>query len=944
MMVQWLHKPGSIVAMLIGVLSVTANLRLALGDEIARPTAANNDAVPGLNVAVPGIECALIGGRAAQDFTFRLVVEVKVENETNETITVAREQFQLLINGEPAEISSVDAHPTFPRSELQPGKRAEGWVGFGAIPYDGREPAMILRLQVPSRQPVDISLNDEIRRQSAFQQTRLGPEGCLLQISTNRNLDVLSIWPVATIMETAAREKIGRVLFSSARETPPVVVEEFKLWLSSMIDASAAANDPNMRFLPRVSPPFPQSDFRFQQISIGGLNEAANRQYVFNRNAVVVLPSAEAAVASLLIPVYRRVSAEAAVADLGSENPGVRRAAMAGAVDRLTPDQAETIINEALLGSPELQAEIAGYLNLIPGSRSVEILRVLSESSHPLVSTVALRSLIRSLDPTAEKAMTELWQAGGGKPDLRRQILAAIIELNSERWTSLVAGYVAEQVARSAVSTGTMNVDNDSLSAPEIEEVPDSVSRTPQPGSGDRHLIASALNFLQEQGHAGTLEALRSHLLQISDAGLQDLALTALVRTGDPVDDSLIRQCLDQRIRAGAITDSIRQAVAQLPSPQWTESLLKDVKSGLDAANQPLSAQALLRCASAGQLDQIIDEFESLPPSAKQQTLRHLVLLDHPRWKSLAQKLIEMPLHSTPENNTTSRSIARSLATETVQLLAVDGSEEAIAMLTSRLETAVQEIGSATDVPIENRMFVHRLIETVALFAHPECRRCLNRVARCENQDLRDKAIRQMQDAMRRSPAIQMLAQRQLQATRKEFKLEDNEETIAFLSDCIEQDPYLPEMYIRRSSILMHLNRFEETMDDLKIADRLSPENMDVVSMIALCKVRLGDTEAGLKHAEELVVTAPRDLSSLYNGACSYSRAIENANVTDEQKKRYGDRAIELLRLTIATNFGDFEHLQNDEDLVAIHTHPAWAAVVEETMKMSEENAKRQPE
>ena len=127
-------------------------------------------------------------------------------------------------------------------------------------------------------------------------------------------------------------------------------------------------------------------------------------------------------------------------------------------------------------------------------------------------------------------------------------------------------------------------------------------------------------------------------------------------------------------------------------------------------------------------------------------------------------------------------------------------------------------------------------------------------------------------------------------------------------------------------------------MSDLKIGDRLSPENMDIESMIALCQVRLGDTESGLKYAEKLVVTAPGDLSSLYNGACSYSRALENSNVSDEQKKRYGDRAIELLRLTIATEFSDFEHLQKDEDLVAIHSHPEWSAVVEETKKMHADN------
>ena len=54
--------------------------------------------------------------------------------------------------------------------------------------------------------------------------------------------------------------------------------------------------------------------------------------------------------------------------------------------------------------------------------------------------------------------------------------------------------------------------------------------------------------------------------------------------------------------------------------------------------------------------------------------------------------------------------------------------------------------------------------------------------------------------------------------------------------------------------------------------------------------------------------------------------------------------AIELLRLTIAINFDDFEHLQNDEDLVALHTHPEWSAVVEETKKVYAEKHEKPQE
>ena len=142
-------------------------------------------------------------------------------------------------------------------------------------------------------------------------------------------------------------------------------------------------------------------------------------------------------------------------------NPGIRRAAMAGAADRLTPEEAEVIIDEALQGSPELQMEVAGYLNLIPGPKSVKALRVLSESSHPQVSGTALRSLIRSLDPAAETAMTELWHSSNSRPEMQNQILSAIIQLNGERWTSLVAGYVAEKLQDAATGAKTsVNVDD----------------------------------------------------------------------------------------------------------------------------------------------------------------------------------------------------------------------------------------------------------------------------------------------------------------------------------------------------------------------------------------------------------------------------------------------------------------------------------------------------
>lgn len=947
-----------LASLLVGILSsqCARHGHAAQQDDETEVTAVEKSH-PALKVKIIDVEAAL-DARNQPTYTLSLIIAVNVENTSDHAITIAREQFQLLLNDAPAEIGSVGAHPSFSRTTLEPGKSAEGWVGFGSIAYDGKEPSMVLRWQAPEADAnvdaatpkrADINLNEELRRQSDYKLSRLGPEDCLLQIATNRNLDVLAIWPVADLLKTSAKENVSRILFSSTTDKRLVIHEEFNIWLSAMIDPSVVMNDPNLRFGQRPTPPFPKLEIKFQQILLGGFKEAINRQYGLNRRPIVVSETVEAAIVQALTPVYRHVATEIAVADLQNSNPGVRRAAMAGAVDRLTPEQAEIIIDEALRGSPELQLEVAGYLNLIPGARSVETLRILSDSADPKVSVVALRSLISSLDPSAETAMTELWRASHEKPEKQNQILSAIIQLNSERWTSLVAGYVAERIQKAGSGAGS--VESTEASAPLVEvdeyDPPDAVGGGNRMVGNQTSLMGSALAFLRAQGHAGTLEVLRQHLLKIGDPGLQDIALASLVEARDPADDAMLRECLDLRIRSKTISDSIRTAIVQLPSSQWTEILLEDLKSEKALPNPPLAAQAMLRCASAGQLDHVIDNFDTLSTPAKQQTLRHLAMLDHSRWKPLAKNLIDIPMQNMTNLNTTYRAMLRSIMAETIQLLTIDASEESITMLTERLAKAVAEIGDAEEIPIENRMFAHSLIEKVSMFAHPECRRCLNRIARCDNKDLRDKAVRQIQDAMRRSPAIQMLAMRLNNLPNppnQTRRLDDNEETVDFYEECIELDPYLTEMYVRRASVLMHLSRFEETMSDLKIASKLSPENMDVESMIALCQIRLGETEAGLKYAEELVVMAPRDVSSLYNGACSYSRALENSNVTEEQKKKYGDRAIELIRQTIATEFEDFEHLQTDEDLVAIHSHPEWQAVVDETKKMYDQLRKRPPE
>ena len=134
-------------------------------------------------------------------------------------------------------------------------------------------------------------------------------------------------------------------------------------------------------------------------------------------------------------------------------------------------------------------------------------MRILSDSSHPQVSRTALRSLIGSLDPAAEIAMTELWLSSTSKPEMQNQILIAIIELSAERWTSMVAGYVAGKIqdAASGVTTlGDVAEDTTALPQPTYLAPSDPFSLVRQSAPNQHSLMGFAIAFLRQQRHAAS--------------------------------------------------------------------------------------------------------------------------------------------------------------------------------------------------------------------------------------------------------------------------------------------------------------------------------------------------------------------------------------------------------------------------------------------------------
>jgi tetratricopeptide (TPR) repeat protein len=861
-------------------------------------------------IEVLELESSLQLGSDRNNYSMRLGMRITVSNDGGSPLLVERGQFRLLVHGksvEPTLPGLPETSPSLEKSTLEPMATTEGWIWFSNILFNGQEPPLTLRW-VPKDESagtvvadeteqrtkerdrengepqnidsgcVDINLNKVLRELGRVEMTTLGAGEALQVISVHRNLDMLMAWTVASELQKIAGNGTGRVVFTSTPETRAVVMEEFIAWLSTM----ASSPDGKANSILTASP-LPKTRVVFQHISMAGFRESAHRPFRVGRRSVQLYRSVDDAVCAALTPLYRFVPVEQALLDLRNPHEGVRRAAMAGAVDRLTGEQAEVILEQALRGSESLQLEIASYLNLIPGKAAVETLLEMCLGENPRVAAVALRSLAGSREESAIAAMADVWNAGRSNPALQSAAVQAIVECQEDRWLPLVQEYVSVFLKQSTA---------------------------PESGVNPSDSISPALIFLQSRDDERTLLEIREHLPNIRNATIQDMFLQHLMQARDPEDETTIRRCISQRLKAGQISQVVASAAAAYRDSSWTEPLLDSFRQvrGMERT-APQLFYAALQCASDSQLDQMIHQRTEFSLAHRGELLQHLARVNHAQWKRMAEELLSSP---------------HELSSGVIQLLSQDASEESLLILRTRLEAYVATLEGTPDASVEGQRFFTALLAPVSMLVHPECRRLMNRLSRSPNTFVGERARSAMADASRQSPAARLLTASRIQ--RQEGKEADADEA---LQVCFELDPLLPELYVIRASTMMHRSRFRRSMEDLRQADRLSPEDIEVQSMMALVMVRLDEIEPGLELADKVIALAPGDWVSVYNGACTFARATESAVPTPEAKQAYADRAIALLKTSAELKFDETEHLLKDADLTSLHTHPDWKRVVE---------------
>lgn len=755
----------------------------------------------------------------------------------------------------------------------------------------------------PESQPAgSIDLNAELRKLHNLNIQRVGPDGVLAVVASQRDFDLLAIWVLDERLQQLSKAGVSRILFEPAGEGPLKVSGEAGMWISALQGTTLANGIQNLIPIPK-----PQTQFRFAALAH---TETMQDGSPFRQRWMAKkFASSEDGIVEALQSLYRIAPVQQALRDLESPNPGVRRAALAGAVDRLTEEQANRILEKTIAGTAQQQRELASLLNQLPGRRAIETLRELALADKDValadkdiagldsnsVAAAALAGLATSQDETAITAMAEIWDAGNANPKLRTLAAAAMVRSDDARWTAMVAAWVQETLDLAVAG---------------------------QTAAFSRPHFSSAVARLIDWQHEPTLARLRSTIASVKLTELQDELITCLVQSGQPADLAAVKPVITTRLQNGSVSREVRDAAATLRDNSWAALLIDDFWRSATAGgrNGDESLRVILLCAAPPQLEQLLESWDKLPRNARAELLSHLAQQDHPAWRSLAESTLNNPSE---------------ISNIALSLLAEDASEESIQILLRRARNLVDDF-SKPDAPPAAFQNAQQTLATLSLFTHPECRRLLNLAARSPNAEFK-RQINDLRGGSRaRSPGQRLLYEHY------QLRRAGNEEAATkMLELALQADPFLPEAWVRHASLSMHAGNFDESMKDLKRANDLSPDHEEVLSMIALVLVRQGKLEEGLAATEDLVRQAPKDLYALYNGACSYARAAERPDTTPEKRTLYTSRAIELLQLNNDAGHDDHEHMSTDPDLIALHDHPQWPGILEAARQNEKNNLEK---
>jgi len=833
-----------------------------------------------------------------------LVMHLILENKTQQSFTIARDQIVAEIDGEERKLKDLPAQllnfsvqhgrVNQPISTMRPPKEwklpAGGqlgmWLVYAELPLGSNVPKCKLTIKL-GETTKEINVNDVQRSLLSMDIQRIGPRQCLALFTISGSINSFNAGAFVDELDKLVEQKIVRVVVRwSDGATPPE--QQLMHWLQA-----AAIGNGN----PNSNPAFPVIPSAIREFH---LTEFPFGDDIHNRNSYPyalrpttqprVHKTAAESVGAALRTAYLALPRDELMQEIRMGNPLSRAAALAYGGGRLDTTQMPQIFEWSEDKDPEMQKAAIQALSHFGESQAIEKLVGYAQRNVEPLSSAAIESLAGSRFGSAHDALLVLLKNEPAAS--KKKIVQVLAKYPRPIWSDTLYDFVTNS------STG---------------------------------MDAESLKALVQVGHPQLVDVLERALTS-ADKPIRDQAYQELSKRSDGRSEALAINYALKQLESGPPDGTTTQLLSRTKEPRAIPLLLKLLDGGNDRVT---SINLLMQMGDQTVADKLVTKYSSLNNNEKVQILQGLKLFRHAKFRELCGDALV-----TNDNQ---------LVTTAANALMQDGNAEGEKLLITALERQ------------KTAHLLNNIMTALANFGTASAREALVKVRDSGDTSKRNYAVQALQTLSQRSPGFQyifqavnhrqnnmekeameafdmaiqidpMLPEAYLGRSQLFSKQEKFADARKDLEKVVKLDPTNPEAYMRRGQLLLKLEKFGDARRDLEKVIELKYEPLDgeFITSLALAKVADGQLLEGIKYLEDNRSKQLEESKQnqrqgtkglfLYNSACTYARAMEQvdkqADLTDRDaiRQKYRKQALADLAESFKQGFNDYDWTAKDPD------------------------------
>ncbi len=506
-----------------------------------------------------------------------------------------------------------------------------------------------------------------------------------------------------------------------------------------------------------------------------------------------------------------------------------------------------------------------------------------AQSADPVIQLAAIRALSHFQEPAAVEALLN-----HARKNVEPTSAAAIESLAGSRFSNAEAGLLRLlREADPSVKQLIMQVLARHPRAKWSETIYEYVTGSPE------GMTTEGIKALLLVGHPRLVDVLES-AMHGSDLELRRFVFPILAQRDDPRSERLAAEYTFAQLARTPPDNAMSQFLQRTRPPAAIPLLLARFESGPERISV-INLLAQIGDESVG--DAIVSKYPKLSISEQSVSLQALRTLRHPRFLEFAGQALQ--------------STDLSLIQAATQGLTYDSSVEACRLLISALEQQT------------NSTALSNICNALSNIGGLEARAALLKARDSNIPERKKMALGALKFLYRHSPGYAYIWPAENHMAQKQWK-----EALDYYELSLQIDPELPDAYSGRGNVKLRLGKDAEATADFEKAYQLDPYSSASITGLGYARVQAGRIDDGLKIVAAGRDDLKHDPTFLYNSACIYARALEQAEKLadlpdrDQRRAGYRQQALDDLRQSIARGFTDFDWLQQDPDLTCLHNDP----------------------